>query len=106
MQGDVSSPGDVSRAVEEADVVYYLVHSLGSEDFERKDREAAENVANACEHAGVKQIIYLGGLGDQAADASPHLRSRHETGELLASGRCPSHDTSRRDDRRQGKRRV
>ena len=89
MQGDVSSPGDVSRAVEEADVVYYLVHSLGSEDFERKDREAAENVANACEHAGVKQIIYLGGLGDQAADASPHLRSRHETGELLASGPVP-----------------
>ena len=69
--------------------MYYLVHSLGSEDFERKDREAAENVANACEHAGVKQIIYLGGLGDQAADASPHLRSRHETGQLLASGRVP-----------------
>ena len=89
IQGDVSSAGDVSRAVEEADVVYYLVHSLGSEDFERKDREAAENVANACEHAGVKQIIYLGGLGDEAADASPHLRSRHETGELLASGPVP-----------------
>ena len=89
MQGDVSSPRDVSRAVKQADVVYYLVHSLGSEDFERKDREAAENVANACEHAGVKQIIYLGGLGDQAADASPHLRSRHETGELLASGSVP-----------------
>ena len=69
--------------------MYYLVHSLGSEDFERKDREAAENVAKACVHAGVKQIIYLGGLGDQAADASPHLRSRHETGELLASGHVP-----------------
>jgi uncharacterized protein YbjT (DUF2867 family) len=89
MQGDVSSPGDVARAVEEADVVYYLVHSLGTEDFERKDREAAENVAKACEHAGVKQIIYLGGLGDHADDASPHLRSRHETGELLASGPVP-----------------
>lgn len=89
IQGDVSSAGDVSRAVKEADVVYYLVHSLGSEDFERKDREAAENVANACQHAGVKQIIYLGGLGDEAADASPHLRSRHETGELLASGPVP-----------------
>ncbi len=88
-QGDVSSPTDVARAVDGVEAVYYLVHSLGSDDFERKDREAAANVAGACERAGVKQIIYLGGLGDQAPDASPHLRSRHETGQLLASGRVP-----------------
>ena len=66
LQGDASFADDVSRAVEEASVVYYLVHSLGSNDFERHDREAAENVAGACERAGVKQIIYLGGLGDDA----------------------------------------
>ena len=46
-------------------------------------------MARACEQAGVRQIIYLGGLGDQAPDASPHLRSRYETGERLASGRVP-----------------
>ena len=68
------------------EAVFYLVHSLGWEDFERRDRDAAANVAAACERAGVKQIVYLGGLGDQAADASPHLRSRHETGRLLGSG--------------------
>ncbi len=89
LQADASSAGDVARAVEGATTVYYLVHSLGSDDFERQDRDAAENVAAACETAGVKQIVYLGGLGDQAANASPHLRSRHETGERLASGRVP-----------------
>ena len=71
------------------EAVFYLVHSLGSDDFERRDRDAAANVAAACERAGVKQIVYLGGLGDQAADASPHLRSRHETGRLLGSGYVP-----------------
>jgi uncharacterized protein YbjT (DUF2867 family) len=89
LQGDASSADDVSRAVEDASVVYYLVHSLGSDDFERHDREAAENVAAACERAGVKQIIYLGGLGDDAANPSPHLRSRHETGERLADTSVP-----------------
>jgi uncharacterized protein YbjT (DUF2867 family) len=88
-QGDASSADDVARAVEGASIVYYLVHSLGSEDFERKDREAAANVAVASESAGVQQIIYLGGLGDGAANASPHLRSRHETGQQLALGSVP-----------------
>ncbi len=79
VEGDASSAEDVARAVEGAEVVYYLVHSLGSRDFERQDRVAAENVATASEHAGVGQIVYLGGLGDDDATASPHLRSRRET---------------------------
>ena len=89
LEGDASSSEDVARAVEGAATVYYLVHSLGSNDFERRDREAAANVARASEQAGVQQIIYLGGLGDQSGNASPHLRSRHETGKRLASGRVP-----------------
>jgi uncharacterized protein YbjT (DUF2867 family) len=64
VEGDASSADDVARAVECAEVVYYLVHSLGRRDFERQDRVAADNVAAACEHARVKQIVYLGGLGD------------------------------------------
>ena len=89
VEGDASSTEDVARAVEGVEVVYYLVHSLGSPDFERQDRVAAENVATACEHAGVGQIVYLGGLGDDDATASPHLRSRRETGERLAAGSVP-----------------
>ena len=49
VEGDAGSADDVARAVEGAEVVYYLVHSLGRRDFERQDRVAAENVAAACE---------------------------------------------------------
>ncbi len=72
-----------------ADVAYYLVHSLGSSDFERRDRAAAETVAREASAAGLRQIIYLGGLGDDSPDLSPHLRSRIETGRALASGSVP-----------------
>ncbi len=67
----------------------YLVHSLGARDFEEQDRVAAKNVASAAEQAEVSQIVYLGGLGDDASGASPHLRSRRETGERLAGGAVP-----------------
>ena len=76
-------------ALEGADVAYYLVHSLGSSDFERRDRAAAETVAREASAAGLRQIIYLGGLGDDSPDLSPHLRSRIETGRALASGSVP-----------------
>jgi len=89
VEGDASSPDDVARAVDDAEVVYYLVHSLGRPDFEEQDRVAAKNVATACEDARVKQIVYLGGLGDDDATASPHLRSRRETGERLSAGAVP-----------------
>jgi uncharacterized protein YbjT (DUF2867 family) len=89
VRADASRAGEVRAAVEGAQVVYYLVHSLGSTDFEEQDREAATNVAVACEQAAVQQIVFLGGLGDDAPDASPHLRSRRETGERLASGTTP-----------------
>ena len=89
VEGDATSADDVMRAVEGAEVVYYLVHSLGRPDFERQDRVAADTVAVACEHAGVKQIVYLGGLGDDDPEASPHLRSRQETGERLSAGGVP-----------------
>ena len=46
-------------------------------------------MATASEHAGVRQIVYLGGLGDDDESASPHLRSRRETGERLAGGSVP-----------------
>jgi uncharacterized protein YbjT (DUF2867 family) len=89
VEGDASSADSVARAIEGTEVVYYLVHSLGRRDYERQDRVAAENVATACEHARVKQIVYLGGLGGDDARASPHLRSRRETGERLSAGAVP-----------------
>lgn len=86
---DAASDDGVAEAIEGADVVYYLVHSLGARNFEQQDREAAETVAREAASAGVQQIVYLGGLGANGPEASPHLRSRHETGERLASAGVP-----------------
>ena len=86
---DAASGEGVAAALEGADVVYYLVHSLGARDFEEQDRAAAETVAREAANAGVRQIVYLGGLGADDPDASPHLRSRRETGERLASAGVP-----------------
>src|SRR4051812_45627361 len=89
VQGDVLDPASLERALRGVHTAYYLVHLMsGSKDFEREDRQAAANFAGAARRAGVRRIIYLGGLGDDAdPDLSPHLRSRHEVGKVLrASG--------------------
>ena len=86
---DAASGEGVTAALKRADVVYYLVHSLGARDFEEQDRAAAETVGHEAASAGVRQIVYLGGLGADDPNASPHLRSRRETGERLASARVP-----------------
>ena len=85
-QGSVERSPPTSRtatslraALEGVDVAYYLVHSLGSRDFAELDRRAAENVAREAERAGVQQIVYLGGLGDDRPDlsAAPAQPGRH-----------------------------
>lgn len=86
---DVTDPDSVLELLDEGDVVVYLVHSLGVSDFERVDRLAAENMALAAGRAGVRQIVYLGGLGAEAGSESRHLRSRAETADRLASGSVP-----------------
>ena len=89
LAADVASGAGVADALEGADVVYYLVHSLGTHDFARQDREAARNVSREAARAEVVQIVYLGGLGGEEHDASAHLRSRRETGQRLASDGVP-----------------
>ena len=66
-----------------------MTHSLGSPDFSERDRQGASTVAREAERAGVTQIVYLGGLGDDSPNLSPHLRSRIETATALASGSVP-----------------
>jgi len=61
----------------------------GSGDFHRRDREAAAAFGAAARAAGVRQIVYLGGLGDPEHDLSEHLRSRQETGAALAAAGVP-----------------
>jgi uncharacterized protein YbjT (DUF2867 family) len=86
---DVVTGEGVAQALEGAEVAYYLVHSLASRDFERQDRAAADTIAREAAGAGIRQIVYLGALGADDPNASPHLRSRRETAERLASGSVP-----------------
>jgi uncharacterized protein YbjT (DUF2867 family) len=86
---DATDADSVARVLDGMDVAYYLVHSLGSSDFEDEDLKAAETTAQEAERAGVGQLVYLGGLGDDSPDLSPHLRSRRETGKRLASTSVP-----------------
>lgn len=84
--GDVLDLASLQAALAGVGAAYYLVHSMGSAgSFEEQDRAGAENFARAAKKAGVRRIIYLGGLGDARRELSPHLRSRHEVGELLRS---------------------
>lgn len=83
--GDVLDHDSLARALEGVQTAYYFVHLMsGSGDFEDQDRQAAIHFGEAARRAGVQRIIYLGGLGDDGDPTlSPHLRSRHEVGEIL-----------------------
>ncbi|GFO67167.1 NADH-binding protein [Geomonas limicola] len=88
VQGDLLEPLTLQPALAGVDTVYYLVHSMagGRTEFERRDREAAENLRRAAEQAGVRRVIYLGGLGETGAGLSGHLASRLEVASILKQG--------------------
>ena len=85
---DATDEAAMTNALAGAEVVYHLVHSLGRPDFEELDRAAARAVARGAAAAGVRQVVYLGGLGE-GGDLSPHLRSRAETAAILRGGTVP-----------------
>jgi uncharacterized protein YbjT (DUF2867 family) len=87
--GDVHDPASLAEALSGSDVAVYLVHSLDDPDFERKDREAARAFGRAAADAGVRQIVYLGGLGSDDGDLSAHLRSRREVEGVLGEAGVP-----------------
>ena len=82
--GDVLNPQSLSQALAGVDTAYYLVHSMSrGGEFHELDVKAARTFGQAAAKAGVRRIIYLGGLGEADANLSPHLRSRQETGQAL-----------------------
>jgi len=87
--GDVGDPESLRTALSGVEAAYYLVHSLASDDFEERDAEAARAFGRAAAEAGLDRIIYLGGLGSEGDDLSPHLRSRRQVEELLGSDGVP-----------------
>ena len=90
IKGDVLEPQSLTNAMDGIEAAYYLIHSMtGGEDFHKRDLIAASNFGMAAKNAAVKQIIYLGGLGDPQADLSEHLKSRQETGFVLGEAGVP-----------------
>jgi uncharacterized protein YbjT (DUF2867 family) len=89
VRGDLLEPASLVAAFNGVDTAFYLVHSMNSgKDFEVEERTAACNFAEAACRAGVRQIVYLGGLG-HGAELSPHMRSRAATGDILRSSGVP-----------------
>ncbi|MCS5733952.1 SDR family oxidoreductase [Herbiconiux daphne] len=89
--GDLGDPESIAAAVEGVDVFYYLVHSMGGKkNFEDTELESAKNVATAVAAAGVKRIVYLGGLHPTEGALSPHLRSREAVGRILLDSGVPT----------------
>lgn len=87
--GDVADLDSLRDALAGTTAAYYLVHSLGSDDFERRDAQAATVFGQAAADAGLDQILYLGGLGDVDDRLSAHLRSRRDVEQLLSIGGVP-----------------
>ncbi len=90
VHADVLDPPSLTEALAEVDVAFYLVHALGSgEALYATELRGATNFAKAAAQAGVRRIIYLGGLG-HGDELSDHLRSRHDVGKALASTGVPT----------------
>ena len=89
--GDATSDDDVRQAMQGVDVLYYLLHSIDTGgDFGATEREIAERFARAAEDAGVRRIVYLGGMIPEDEELSEHLASRKEVGDVLLSSRVPA----------------
>ncbi len=92
VEADVTQPQALAAALEGVEVAYYLVHSMGSRggggDFSRREEESARGFAHAAAKAGVRRIVYLGGVAPEGA-ASKHLQSRRRTGEALREAGVP-----------------
>ena len=88
--GDVQDPASLPTALEGVDTAYYLIHSMaGGTDYREVDRAGAEAFGAAARAAGVRRIVYLGGLGE-GDDLSSHLASRQEVGRILAASGVPT----------------
>jgi uncharacterized protein YbjT (DUF2867 family) len=92
VKGDLVANTGLAEALKGIHTAYYLVHSMGgktlfkNEEYAEKDRIAAKNFMAAADAAGLKRVIYLGGLGETSDHLSEHLRSRAEIAQIISSG--------------------
>ena len=90
VKGDTLDSSTLKGAFKDIDIAYYMIHSMtGSANFEVQDIRSAANFASAAQEAGVKRIIYLGGLADSDENLSAHLNSRQQVGKILAQSGIP-----------------
>ena len=90
VQGDVLDFDSLHEPMRDINVLYYLIHSLGEgSGFEQLDVQAAQNCSAAAKASGIERLIFVGGLGDARTQLSPHLRSRHRTGDALRESGVP-----------------
>lgn len=91
VRGDVNDPATLDEALRGINTAFYLVHALAaSGDFESTELAGARNFSVAAHRAGVRRIIYLGGLGDTESPTSAHMRSRHAVGQILRESGVPT----------------
>lgn len=84
-EGNTFDTDSLDKALSGVDTAFYLIHSMGSDkDYQELDKKSADHFRTACLKAGVRRIVYLGGLGVRES-ASKHLLSRIETGEVLSA---------------------
>ena len=94
VQADALVENDLDNALDGVEVAYYLLHSMEGdkkewENFDKRESLQAKNFLNAATKAGVKRIIYLGGLVNDGLDLSRHMKSRKTVGDILSSGDIP-----------------
>ncbi|MBT8252255.1 MAG: NAD(P)H-binding protein, partial [Nitrosopumilus sp.] len=94
VQADVFEPSELEDALSGVEIAYYLLHSMEGnkeewKEFANREKIQAQNFLNAATKSGVKRIIYLGGLVNDSISLSPHMKSRKDVGEILASGTIP-----------------
>tara|TARA_B100001540_G_scaffold309702_1_gene326334 strand:- start:170 stop:1624 length:1455 start_codon:yes stop_codon:yes gene_type:complete len=87
---DLQDPAETFEALNGADYAFYLVHSMSAErNFAAAEENMAQVFADCAEKTKLRQIVYLGGLGEDDLENSVHLQSRHNVGRILASGSTP-----------------
>jgi len=94
VKADLFKLEELEKALQGVEVAYYLVHSMEGDknqwkEFASREKIQAQNFLKAATNCGVKRIIYLGGLVNESLELSPHMKSRKEVGDILASGNIP-----------------
>ncbi len=94
VKGDLFNPVELQSVMTGIDIAFYLVHSMEGDkkhwkEFAMREKIQAQNFLQAAINAGIKRIIYLGGLVNEELELSPHMKSRKEVGDILASSSIP-----------------